>query len=537
MDNLFTERARLIADGKAVLGIELGSTRIKAVLLGDDLTALAQGAHSWENKLVDGLWTYSLDDVWAGLRHSYADLRQNVMDAYGVRIIRLRAIGFSGMMHGYMPFDADGRLLVPFRTWRNTNTGKAAARLTDLFRFNVPLRWSISHLYQAMLDGESHVGSISYITTLAGYVHWRLTGCKVIGVGEASGMFPIDNATNDFDEAMIAKFDALAASGGCQWRLRGILPRVLCAGAHAGNITAEGARLLDESGDLEPGTPACPPEGDAGTGMVATNAVRPRTGNVSCGTSSFSMIVLEKALRHYYPSIDIVTTPDGWPVAMVHCNNCTSDINAWAGMFRQLLALFGCEPDTGTLYERLFNAALDGDADCGGLLSYNFYSGEPVVGLEHGHPVVARFVNAGFSLANLMRSHLYGAVAVLKVGNDILLDEEKVALDKLTGHGGFFNTPGVGQRLLAAVFDTPVTVMKSAGEGGAWGIALLAAYCVDNAGGQSLADYLDSRVFDGKDGVTVEPRPDDVEGFGRYYKQFLAGVDIVRTVARCNIDG
>lgn len=521
----------IIVNGRAVLGIELGSTRIKAVLLDEGLVSLAHGSHSWENKFVDGLWTYSLDDVWAGLQDCYANLRRDVMEKYGVEITRLRAVGFSGMMHGYLPFDKDGRQLAAFRTWRNTNTVEAAAELTELLEFNIPLRWSISHLYQAVLDGEEHVADISYITTLAGYVHWKLTGKRVMGVGEASGMFPIDPETKDYDSAMVAKFDDMMARREYRWRLRDILPTVLCAGDDAGTITAEGARLLDPSGNLQPGTVTCPPEGDAGTGMVATNAVRPRTGNVSCGTSSFSMIVLEHNLKHHYPSIDIVTTPDGWPVAMVHCNNCTSDINAWVDVFRQGLELFGCDADTGTLFTKLFNVALEGEADCGGLLSYNFYSGEPVVALAEGHPMVMRFVNGKFSLANLMRSHLYGAVAVLKVGNDILLNDEHVALDKLTGHGGFFNTPLVGQKILTAVFGTPITVMKSAGEGGAWGIALLAAYSVDKKDGQHLADYLDEKVFAGNEGVTLAPDKAEVEDFNRYYKSWIEGLDMERAAS------
>ncbi len=485
----------IIRSGRAVLGIELGSTRIKAVLVDDSFRPIAQGVHEWENQLVDGLWTYSTEAIWYGLQDCYVHLREDVRSRYDVEIESLAAIGVSAMMHGYMPFGKDGRILVPFRTWRNTNTGEAAARLSELFDFNIPLRWSIAHLYQAILDGEEHVASIDYLTTLAGYIHWMLTGERVIGVGDASGIMPVDSATCDYNERMVGQFDALIADRDLPWHLRDILPRSIVAGAEAGRLTERGASLLDVSGHLRPGVPMCPPEGDAGTGMVATNAVLRRTGNVSAGTSSFSMIVLEHELSRPYEVIDMVTTPDGAPVAMVHCNNCTSDLNAWVGIFREYQQLLGLDVDTDELYGRLYNAALTGDADCGGLVAYNFYSGEPVAGLTAGKPLFVRSATDRFTLANFMRAQLYAAVAVLKIGNDVLFDDEKVEVDRITGHGGLFKTPGVGQRILAAALGTPISVMETAGEGGAWGIALLAAFMVSNPTGKSLAGWLGDSVF------------------------------------------
>lgn len=522
----------VIQQGKAVLGIELGSTRIKAVLTDDEGHPIAQGSHTWENQLENGFWTYSLDAVWQGLQDCYASLRKDVKEQYGEEITSLAALGISAMMHGYMPFAADGRMLAPFRTWRNTNTGQAAAELSSLFCFNIPLRWSISHLYQCILDGEQHVGDIAFLTTLAGYVHWQLTGEKVLGVGDASGMIPVDPATRQYDAAMVEKFEALVAPKGYGWTLSAILPRVLQAGEAAGTLTPEGAALLDPSGHLRPGVPFCPPEGDAGTGMAATNAVRPRTGNVSAGTSSFSMIVLEKNLSRPYEVIDIVTTPDGNPVAMVHCNNCTSDINAWAQVFAQFQQLMGQPADMGTIFTRLFQVALEGDADCGGVLAYNYISGEPVTGLSEGRPMVVRSPQDRFTLANLMRSHLYAAVCGLKIGNDILFNEEKIAVDRITGHGGYFKTPGVGARILAAALSSPISVMETAGEGGAWGIALLACYMV-KGGGQPLDQWLDSAVFAGSKGVEIAPSPEEVAGFNAYISNFTRGLDIERTAVAC----
>ena len=518
----------IIRSGRAVLGIELGSTRIKAVLVDDSFRPIAQGVHEWENQLVDGLWTYSTEAIWYGLQDCYVHLREDVRSRYDVEIESLAAIGVSAMMHGYMPFGKDGRILVPFRTWRNTNTGEAAARLSELFDFNIPLRWSIAHLYQAILDGEEHVASIDYLTTLAGYIHWMLTGERVIGVGDASGIMPVDSATCDYNERMVGQFDALIADRDLPWHLRDIPPRSIVAGAEAGRLTERGASLLDVSGHLRPGVPMCPPEGDAGTGMVATNAVLRRTGNVSAGTSSFSMIVLEHELSRPYEVIDMVTTPDGAPVAMVHCNNCTSDLNAWVGIFREYQQLLGLDVDTDELYGRLYNAALTGDADCGGLVAYNFYSGEPVAGLTAGKPLFVRSATDRFTLANFMRAQLYAAVAVLKIGNDVLFDDEKVEVDRITGHGGLFKTPGVGQRILAAALGTPISVMETAGEGGAWGIALLAAFMVSNPTGKSLAGWLGDSVFAGATATEIAPEQAEVEGFERYLDAYRRGLAIER---------
>lgn len=515
-----------IESGKAILGIEFGSTRIKAVLIDEDNNPIAQGSHEWENQLVNGLWTYSLEAIWFGVQDCYRDLRANVKEKYGVEIETLAAIGVSAMMHGYMPFNKEGEILAPFRTWRNTNTGKAAAELSELFVYNIPLRWSISHLYQAILDNEEHVAEIDFLTTLAGYIHWQLTGEKVLGVGDASGMIPIDPATKNYSAQMVEKFDELIAPKGYSWKLADILPRVLMAGESAGVLTEEGAARLDISGCLKPGVPVCPPEGDAGTGMVATNAVKQRTGNVSAGTSSFSMIVLEKDLSKPYEMIDMVTTPDGSLVAMVHCNNCTSDLNAWVNLFKEYQQLLGVPVDMNEVFGKLYNNALTGDPDCGGLLSYNYFSGEPVTGLAEGRPLFVRKATDKFSLANFMRANLYASVAVLKIGNDILFNEEKVEVDRITGHGGLFKTPGVGQRVLAAALNSPISVMETAGEGGAWGIALLAAYVVNNAEGRSLAGWLNDCVFLDNTGVEIAPLPEDVAGFDTYIKRYQTGLAI-----------
>ena len=516
----------IIESGKAILGIEFGSTRIKAVLIDTDNNPIAQGSFEWENQLVDGLWTYSIDTIWKGLQDCYADLRKNVKAEYDCEIEQLAAIGISAMMHGYMAFGKDQNILVPFRTWRNTNTAKAAAELSELFHFNIPLRWSISHVYQAILNGEEHIDKIDFLTTLAGYIHWQLTGKKVLGVGDASGMLPIDSNTNNYDAEMVAKFDKLIEPKNLGWKILDILPEVLNAGEDAGVLTEEGAKKLDPSGTLKAGTPLCPPEGDAGTGMVATNAVRQRTGNVSAGTSSFSMIVLEKALSQPYEVIDMVTTPDGSPVAMVHCNNCTSDLNAWVGLFKQYQELLGVPVDMNEVFGKLYNHALEGDADCGGLIAYNYISGEPVTGLAEGRPMFVRSANDKFNLANFMRANLYASVAVLKIGNDVLFKDEKVQVDRITGHGGLFKTKGVGQRILAAAINSPISVMETAGEGGAWGIALLAGYLVNNEEKLSLADYLDKKVFAGNTGVEIAPTAEDVAGFDAYIETYKAGLAI-----------
>ncbi len=523
---------QIIESGKAILGIEFGSTRIKAVLIDDENKPIAQGSHEWENQLVDGLWTYSIDAIWNGLQDCYADLRKDVNSRYDVEIEKLAAIGISAMMHGYMAFNDKQEIQVPFRTWRNTNTGKAAAELSGLFNFNIPLRWSISHLYQCILDGEKHVADIKFITTLAGYIHWQITGQKVLGIGDASGMLPIDPETKNYDATMVDKFNKLVSPKGYSWKLQDILPKVLVSGEDAGTLTAEGVRKLDVSGHLQAGIPVCPPEGDAGTGMAATNSVKQRTGNVSAGTSSFSMIVLEKNLSRPYEMIDMVTTPDGSPVAMVHCNNCTSDLNAWVNIFKEYQQLMGINVDMNEVFGKLYNNALTGDADCGGLVSYNYFSGEPVTGLSEGRPLFVRSANDKFTLANFMRANLYASVGVLKIGNDILFNEEKINVDRITGHGGLFKTKGVGQRVLAAALNSPISVMETAGEGGAWGIALLASYLVNKKKEQSLADFLDDCVFGGNKGVEVSPTPEDVAGFNAWIENYKTGLEIEQAAVK-----
>ena len=522
-----SDAKQTIESGKAVLGIEFGSTRIKAVLIDGEGVPIASGAHDWENRLEDGIWTYRLDDIWTGLKDCYANLAKDVKERYSVILTELAAIGFSGMMHGYMPFDRNGELLVPFRTWRNTITGEAAAALTAEFRFNIPQRWSIAHLYQAVLNGEEHVGRISYLTTLAGYIHWKLTGENVLGVGEASGMFPIDSKTKNYNQEMLEKFDALTEGKGYPWKIGEILPKVLTAGEAAGTLSAEGAKLLDESGALRPGIPVCPPEGDAGTGMAATNSVAVRTGNVSAGTSVFAMVVLEEPLKAVHGELDMVTTPSGDDVAMVHCNNCTSDLNAWVGLFGEFAESFGVHADKDRLFEVLYHKALEGDKDCGGMLSYNYFSGEPVTGLDGGRPLFVRRPDAKLTLANFMRTHLYASLATLKIGLDILFKEEKVKADRIYGHGGLFKTKGVGQGILAAAMDAPVAVMETAGEGGPWGMALLASYMIHKAEGETLEHYLNAHIFaDGRENaVVMEPEAADAAGFDAYiasYRKVLA---------------
>ncbi len=516
----------IIEQGKAILGIEFGSTRIKAVLVDDKGNTLASGGHGWENRLDNGIWTYTLDDIWSGLQDCYSDMLKDVKEKYGVTVTSLAAIGFSAMMHGYLAFDKDGELLVPFRTWRNTITEEAAKKLTESFNYNIPQRWSISHLYQAILNGEEHVPNVAFFTTLAGYVHWKMTGEKVLGVGDASGMFPIDINSGDYDAKMISKFDELVASKNFAWKLKDILPKVLSAGENAGVLTEEGAKLLDVSGNLKAGIPLCPPEGDAGTGMVATNSVAKRTGNISAGTSIFAMVVLEKELSRVYPEIDLVTTPDGALVGMVHCNNCTSEINAWVNMFKEFYELMGQKPDMNELFTKLYSVALNGDADCGGLLSYNYVSGEPVTGFDKGAPLFVRTADDKFTLANVMRMHLYSAFAALKVGLDILFKEEHVEVDEMLGHGGYFKTEKVGQSFAAAAIHAPVSVMETAGEGGAWGVALLAAYMAGKAAGQSLGDYLSNVIFAGNKGSRMEPTEADIAGFEAFMDKYRKGLAI-----------
>lgn len=522
-----------IAAGKTALGIEFGSTRIKAVLIGEDHVPLASGSHEWENQFENGVWTYSLDAIWNGLQDCYRDLAADVKAKYDETITSIGSIGFSAMMHGYMAFDKNDELLVPFRTWRNTITEEAADKLTAELNFNIPQRWSISHLYQAILNKEDHVKDVTFFTTLAGYIHWKLTGEKILGIGDASGMFPIDSTTRDYDAKMVEKFDALVAPYNFSWKLEEILPKVLLAGDNAGTLTEEGAKLLDTTGNLKAGIPVCPPEGDAGTGMVATNSVAVRTGNVSAGTSVFAMIVLENALKKVHQAIDLVTTPTGDAVAMVHCNNCTSDLNAWVGLFREFAESFGIEVDMNKLFSVLYNKALEGNPDCGGLLAYNYFSGESITGFEEGRPLFARSSESNFNLANFMRVHLFTALGALKNGLDILLKEEDVKVDKIYGHGGLFKTPVVGQRIMAAAMDTPVSVMETAGEGGAWGIAVLAAYMNNKADGESLADYLNNKVFGGEAGITENPVASDVKGFDDFLKTYNAGLPIERAAVEC----
>ncbi|WP_309119127.1 FGGY-family carbohydrate kinase [Paenibacillus sp.] len=517
-----------IESGGTVLGIEFGSTRIKAVLIGKDHTPIASGSHDWENSYVNQIWTYSLEDIWKGLQNSYRKMADDVKSKYGVALRTVGAIGFSGMMHGYMAFDEAGALLVPFRTWRNNITEQASKELSELFRFHIPQRWSIAHLYQAILNREEHVSRIHFQTTLAGYIHWKLTGQKVLGVGEASGVFPIDIHTKKYNAEMIDQFNDLVASRNLPWKLEEILPSVLVAGESAGALTEEGAKLLDVSGELQAGIPLCPPEGDAGTGMVATNSVAKRTGNISAGTSVFAMVVLEKELSKAYEEIDLVTTPAGSLVAMAHSNNCSSDLNAWVGLFDEFTKAMGLSFDADRLYGTLFNLALQGDADCGGLLAYGYLSGEHMTHFEEGRPLFVRSSDSNFNLANFMRVHLYTALGALKIGMDILLKQEAVKLDEILGHGGLFKTAGVGQKIMAGALNVPVSVMETAGEGGAWGIALLASYLIRKSDDESLDEYLDRKVFAGKAGTSVSPDPKDVEGFEVFMQRYIKGLAIER---------
>ncbi len=518
----------IIEQGKSYLGIEFGSTRIKAVVIDEKGTVLATGGHGWENRLDNGVWTYTLDDIWGGLKDCYADLLKDIKVKYDTTVTSYAGIGFSAMMHGYLAFDKSGELLVPFRTWRNTMTGQAAEELTKAFNYNIPQRWSISHLYQAILNNEAHVPNVDFFTTLAGYVHWKLTGKKVLGVGDASGMFPIDMNTGDYDKTMMNKFNELISSKGYSWKLEDIIPDVLSAGADAGTLTEEGAKLLDPSGNLKAGIPLCPPEGDAGTGMVATNSVAKRTGNISAGTSIFAMVVLEKPLSKVYPEIDLVTTPDGALVGMVHCNNCTSEINAWVNMFKEFYELMGQTPDMNELFTKLYTVAGKGDPDCGGLLSYNYVSGEPVTGFTDGAPLFVRKADDKFTLPNVMRMHLYSAFAALKVGLDILFKEEHVEVDEMLGHGGYFKTPVVGQSFAAAAIHAPVSVMETAGEGGAWGMAILAAYMAAGKG-DDLGTYLNKVIFADTKGSKLAPTQADIDGFEKFMEKYRKGLAVEKS--------
>src|SRR4051812_15295451 len=523
-----THVGEAITGGRTALGIELGSTRIKAVLVGPDHAPLAVGSHDWENQFVDRLWTYSLESVWAGVQRSFAALADDVRRRHGVELSGVGALGVSAMMHGYLAFDVDGELLTPFRTWRNTNTGRSAERLSAEFGLNIPHRWSVAHLYQAILDHEEHVGRLDHLTTLAGYVHWQLTGEKILGIGDASGMFPIDDDTRGYSAPMLARFDELAAEAGVKLTLAELLPTVAPAGQPAGTLTEAGAALLDPTGRLRPGIPLCPPEGDAGTGMVATNSVAPRTGNVSAGTSIFAMVVLEHELTGMHRELDLVTTPAGDPVAMVHCNNGASELDAWAGLFAEFARALGCAADPSTVFEVLFTAALSGADDGGGMVAYNYLSGEPITGLEEGRPLFLRSPDSRFALATFMRTHLYSALATLRIGMDVLQKAEGVRLDRMFAHGGLFRTEGVAQRFLAAAIDTPVSVGDVAGEGGAWGIAVLAAFTAGRSPEQSLADYLDTTVFTRASLRTVEPDPVDVAGFDAFMERYVAALPVER---------
>lgn len=525
-----SEAGAIIREGRTILGIELGSTRIKAVLIGPDHQPLAVGGHDWENQLVDGMWTYSLDSVWSGLRACYAALTDQVRARYDVPVTTVAAMGVSAMMHGYLAFDAQDRLLTPFRTWRNTNTQAAVDHLTAAFDVNIPHRWSVAHLYQAILDDEDHVPQLTHLTTLAGYVHWQLTGQKTLGIGDASGMFPIDTTTNDYHAGMLERFDQLAADAGHPLTLATLLPDTRIAGQPAGALTADGAAWLDPSGQLRPGIPLCPPEGDAGTGMVATNAVAPRTANVSGGTSIFAMIVLEHQLAGLHRELDLVTTPAADPVAMVHCNNGASELDSWVSLFTEFAEVIGAPADRAQIFETLFRSALDGAPDCDGLMAYTYQSGEPIADTVEGRPLFFRTPNSALTLANFTRAQLFATLATLRIGLDVLTRDEGVQIDHLVAHGGMFKTAGVAQRFLAAALDTPVAVGSSAGEGGAWGIALLAAYRTDPD--RSLAEYLRTNVFTTEETELATPDPDDVAGFAAFTDRYIASLPVEKTAIR-----
>jgi sugar (pentulose or hexulose) kinase len=521
-------KPKAIMRGTTALGIEFGSTRIKAVLIDEDHKPISSGSYEWENRYENGIWTYSLQDIWTGLQFCYRKLSRGILEKFNTPLETIGAIGFSGMMHGYMAFDEYGNLLVPFRTWRNTMTGQASEKLTNLFQFNIPQRWSIAHLYQAILNQEPHVRDIHYLTTLAGYVHWKLTGKKVLGIGEASGMFPVDCRAKDYDEGMIDAFNNQLAADKVPWKLQDILPKILVAGDAAGKLTVEGARLLDPTEQLQADIPLCPPEGDAGTGMAATNSLAERTGNVSAGTSVFAMVVLENPLSEVHPEIDIVTTPTGKAVAMVHSNNCTSDLNAWVELFHEFTCVLGAEVSHSHLFEILYQQALQGEADGGGLLTYNYLSGEHITHLIEGRPLFVRTPESRFTLPNFMRVHLFSALGALKIGLDILFEKENVKIDQILAHGGFFKTKDVGQKIMAAAINVPVSLMSISGEGGAWGIALLASYMLNKSENQTLEDYLSNKVFTAEKGMTIAPNQEDVDGFKAFMELYRKGLVIER---------
>lgn len=521
-----TDAKKTIENGKAILGIEFGSTRIKAVLIDEKHVPIATGEHDWENRLEDGIWTYTLDDIWDGVQDCYKKMTEDVQKKYGIPVKKLAALGISAMMHGYMPFDIGGKLLVPFRTWRNTITGEAANELTKLFNFNIPQRWSIAHLYQAILNKEEHVSDIAYLTTLEGYIHWQLSGEKVIGIGEASGMFPIDSKARNYNADMLDKFDALDEVKQYPWNIRDIVPTIKVAGEVAGYLTEEGAKKLDITGNLEAGCPMAPPEGDAGTGMTATNSVAVRTGNVSAGTSVFAMVVLEDDLKAVHEEIDLVTTPVGDAVAMVHCNNCTSDLNKWVSLFKEFSDMIGLNLDMNDVYGRLYTNAMQGDKDCDGIVAFNTLSGEPVIGTNEGRPMIFHRPDSKVNLANFIRTNLYASLATLKVGCDILFKEENVKVDTIYGHGGLFKTKGVGQNILAAAMNAPVALMSTAGEGGPWGMAVLAAYMLNKQPGEELEQYLNNKVFIGQESVIAKPDPEDVTGYDKFIENYKAAVSV-----------
>lgn len=521
-DNLVND----IKNGNTSLGIELGSTRIKAILINSKMKTIATGSYEWENELINGIWTYSLDKVWEGISHSYKQLSQDILENYGVELKKIGSIGFSAMMHGYLVFGKENQLLVPFRTWRNSMTEVAEKELTQLFEFNIPQRWSVAHLYQAILNKESHIVNIDFITTLAGYVHWKLTGEKVIGIGDASGIFPINPKEKTYDSKKMSQFNKQVSQELPGFSIESILPSILVAGQQAGKLTKEGAMLLDPTGNLEAGIPLCPPEGDAGTGMVATNSISKRSGNISAGTSAFAMVVLEDELKNVYPELDVVTTPVGHLVAMVHTNNCTSDINAWINLFKEFTEVLGVSITTSDLYTKLFNQALLGSPDNGGLLSYGYYSGENITDIPEGRPLFVRTPDSEFTLGNFMRLHISSAFGAMKIGMDIL-KKEGIKIDHLIGHGGIFKTPVVGQRILASAMETPITVMETAGEGGAWGMAILASY-LDYSTDLELDEYLNEHVFVGDKGVTIEATSEEIDGYNVFIERYKKGLPIER---------
>ena len=519
------EVKKIIEAGDIFLGIEFGSTRIKAVLTDENGEVLGTGIHDWENSFIEGIWTYPLDEILSGLSSCYTSIKSDIKEKYGVTIKQIKYMGISAMMHGYMAFDKDMNLLDPFQTWRNSNTEEAAKDLSESFKFNIPLRWTIAHLYQRILDKEEHVEKLNFVTTLSSYIHYMLTGEKNIGIGDASGIFPIDSTAMDYDASMLDIFEEKIAEYKFPWKIREILPKVMPAGQRAGVLTKLGASLLDKDGDLQEGSILCPPEGDAGTGMVATNSIKKGTGNMSAGTSMFAMLVLDKKLNDYYEEIDMVTTPDGYPVAMSHANNGTSDLNAWVGLFREFSKLFGINISDGELFEKLYTNSLNGSPDCGNLMSFGYFSGEGITKLNEGRPLFLRSPKSEFNLANFMRAHLYSSLTAVKVGLDILTEKENVKIKKMMGHGGLFKTKGVGQRYLSAAINAPVEVLDTASEGGAWGIALLALYLI-HADKYKLDEFLSEKIFDKNTGSEIMADEKDVEGFKTFTQRYLNAVDI-----------